>query len=190
MPTLRQNDGGGTKQSMLQKVHSDQARCKTERQGEGVVQGILSVCWAKWHTPALLCTTTICSNKQRAVMACLSPRYRNLPQDLRLKRRVILLESLHTAAPILLKPHKHEISPFSPSLPPSLYPLSSEPAWWTSIRHSSIVKHTKMLLTLQNKMANQSLNSLTLPVHFQPICDFLSLSLCAEWGGFAFQMAF
>lgn len=76
------------------------------------------------------------------------------------------------------------------SFPPSLYPLSSEPAWWTSIRHSSIVKHTKMLLTLQNKMANQSLNSLTLPVHFQPICDFLSLSLCAEWGDFAFQMSF
>lgn len=136
--------------------------------------------------------TQQCSNKQRAVMACQSPHYRNLPGDLCLNCGVILLESLHTAAPIPFKPHKDETSSFCLShllsLPPSLslYPLSFEPAWWTSVRHSSIVKHTKMLLTLKNKMTkstpqlSHTPSSLSTHLWFPlplPLCHHLALSL-------------
>lgn len=175
-------------------------------QGKDVVQDILSVCWEKWCIPALSCKMTIMalgtrhSNAERqtesshdvSVTPLSQPTWRFAPELWGNFARKFAYCCSHSsqASPLLS---------LFPTFPPSLYPLSSESAWWTSISHS-LIKHTKMLLTLYNKMTKQSHNSLTL----SSLCDFLSLSFSlsailslsrsltlswyAEWGDFAYQM--
>lgn len=128
---------------------SDMMYCKTKRQGEVVVRA--SSVWAEksdvsraqsesWHSAQ----HTAMQRQQRAVMTCQSPRYHYLPGDLRLNCGVILLESLHTAAPIPAKHHEDKTSPSSlsylPSLPLSIHStlrLLDEPPSHTALSNTS-----------------------------------------------------